>query len=107
MGRIRTIDDVDGMDVAGVFLADTLRNALAARAFDADGNAGYFASKALAMRSATGRSTAVYQTTLPSFLAASTSCRRDARGGHAAHPACAMEAMASCVDEPLGRIGDG
>ena len=33
---------------------------------------GYLASKALAMRSATGRSTAVYQTTFPSFFAAST-----------------------------------
>src|SRR5436190_9142387 len=34
---------------------------------------GYFASKALAIRSATGRSTAVYQMTLPSFRAASIS----------------------------------
>ena len=34
---------------------------------------GYLASNALAMRSATGRSTDVYQTTLPSFLAASIS----------------------------------
>src|SRR5262249_21366498 len=34
---------------------------------------GYVASNALAMRSATGRSTAVYQMTLPSFLAASMS----------------------------------
>src|SRR5438132_5462440 len=32
---------------------------------------GYFASNALPRRSATGRSTAVYQTTLPSFFAAS------------------------------------
>src|SRR6478609_9432327 len=34
---------------------------------------GYFASKALPTFSATGRSTAVYQTTLPSFFAASIS----------------------------------
>src|SRR5262249_29300137 len=34
---------------------------------------GYLASKALAMRSATGRSTAVYQTALPSLRAASIS----------------------------------
>src|SRR5919204_4801842 len=34
---------------------------------------GYFASNAFPTRSATGRSTAVYQTTLPSFFAASTS----------------------------------
>ena len=34
---------------------------------------GYFASNALAIRSATGRSTAVYQIALPSFFAASIS----------------------------------
>src|SRR5580765_7897556 len=35
---------------------------------------GYFASKDLAIFSASGRSTEVYQTTLPSFFAASMSC---------------------------------
>src|SRR5690349_5383366 len=58
---------------------------------------GYFASKALAMRSATGRSTAVYQLALPSFLAASISWSVT---GEAARPACAKpceEVAASAV----------
>src|SRR5262245_10806934 len=45
---------------------------------------GYFASKALAIFSASGRSTEVYQTTLPSFFAASMSCGVTVLAGGAA-----------------------
>src|SRR5690242_1229262 len=45
---------------------------------------GYFASKDFAIFSASGRSTEVYQTTLPSFLAASMSCGVTVLAGGAA-----------------------
>src|SRR6185436_11030056 len=45
---------------------------------------GYLASNDLATFSASGRSTEVYQTTLPSFLAASMSCGVTALAGGAA-----------------------
>src|SRR5262245_46990561 len=45
---------------------------------------GYLASNALAMRSATGRSTAVYHTALPSLVAAATSSGVTADGAGAA-----------------------
>jgi hypothetical protein len=46
--------------------------------------AGYFASKPRATRSATGKSMAAYQTTLPSFRAASTRAGVMAAGSGAA-----------------------
>src|SRR5262245_13354016 len=58
---------------------------------------GYLASKALAMRSATGRSTAVYHTALPSFLAASISCGVTLAGATVAAAAPGSEGAASAV----------
>src|SRR4029450_2019428 len=61
---------------------------------------GSFASKALAMRSATGRSTAVYQTALPSFLAASMSWGVTAEADTVARAARGTEVAASAVASP-------
>src|SRR5262245_62707616 len=61
---------------------------------------GYFASKALAMRSATGRSTAVYQTALPSFLAASISCGVTGEAATAARAARGTDVAARAVARP-------
>ena len=61
-------------------------SALGAGALDPHAMPGYFASNALATRSATGRSIEVYQTTLPSFLAASISAGVIALGGRRLRP---------------------
>ena len=73
MRRIGGVDDVDRMDVAAYSCSMRWKSALRAGALDRTAMPGYFASNALPSRSATGRSTEVYQTTLPSFLAASIS----------------------------------
>ena len=39
---VRGVDDVDGVDVARIFLADALEHALGAGALDAHGDAGIF-----------------------------------------------------------------
>ena len=59
MRGVRRIHHVDGVDVAGIFLADALEHALRAGALDAHGDTGYFASNAFASFSATGRSVEV------------------------------------------------
>ena len=40
MRGVRRVDDVDGVDVAGIFLADALEHALGAGALDPHGDAG-------------------------------------------------------------------
>ena len=55
---------------------------------------GYFASKVLAMRSAPARSIEVYQTTLPSFFAASISAGVIALAGGALEVTCARTGAA-------------
>src|SRR6185437_8923828 len=63
---------------------------------------GYFASKDLPIFSASGRSTEVYQTTLPSFLAASISCGVIALAGGAADMAFVEKAApATSALEPI------
>ncbi len=79
---------------------------------------GYFASKARATRSDTGRSIAAYQTTLPSFFAASIKAPVTAVGsGAAARTRVAANALATaaalrtplrvsgslCITRSLGR----
>ena len=71
VGGIRGVYDIDRVDVAAVLLVDALEHALGAGALDAQATPGNFASNDFAIRSARGRSTEVYQATLPSFLAAS------------------------------------
>src|SRR5580700_3884718 len=62
----------------------------------------YFASNALATRSAAGRSSEVYQTTLPSFLAASIKAGVTAlAGGAAARTEVANAAPATSAVEPF------
>src|ERR1700742_817614 len=65
---------------------------------------GYFASNDFPTFSASGRSTEVYQTTLPSFLAASISCGVISVGGGAAESTCVENALpaASALD-PISR----
>src|SRR6185312_11566774 len=64
---------------------------------------GYLASNALAMRSATGRSTAVYQIALPSLVAAATSSGVTCEGAGAADhvggesAVAAPKAAAPCI----------
>ena len=80
MRGVGGVDDVDGMDAAPVFLANALEHALGAGALDAHRDAGILRLEArLATRSDTGRSIAVYQTTLPSFCAAAISAGVTAR----------------------------
>jgi hypothetical protein len=86
---IRGIDDIDSVDVARIFLADTGEDALGAGAIDPPAIPGYLASNARAIFSASGRSTEVYQTTLPSFLAASISAGVTVDGSGAAERTCA------------------
>src|SRR5918996_2465609 len=62
---------------------------------------GYFASNALATFSATGRSTEVYQTMLPSFFAASTNAGVTALPGGDAPHAGAVKAVAASAAEPV------
>ena len=62
------------------------------------GTPGYFASNVLAMRSAAERSIEVYQTTLPSFLAASISAGEIVlAGGKSSHVTWARTGTASIV----------
>src|SRR4029077_20154282 len=65
---------------------------------------GYLASKDLATFSASGRSTEVYQTTLPSFLAASTSVGVMALAGGAADITLVENAaLAASALEPISK----
>src|SRR5438105_14936478 len=63
---------------------------------------GYFVSNALATSSATGRSSDVYQTTLPSFLAASINAGVTAVGSGAAARMGDAKAVTPTASEPLG-----
>src|SRR6185503_17786181 len=91
---IRGVDDVDRMDAARIFLADALEHALRA------GTPGYLASKALPTFSDSGRSTEVYQTTLPSFFAASISAGVTASAAGAADTTRVDSAAVASAVEP-------
>src|SRR5919106_6527455 len=62
---------------------------------------GYFTSNALAIFSATGRSTEVYQTTLPSFFAASINAGVMALAGGDAPQTGEVNAVAASAAEPV------
>src|ERR1051326_4580733 len=65
---------------------------------------GYFASNDLAIFSATARSMDVYQTTLPSFLAASTSAGVTASAAGAAAGRVAKAAVAARAQEDPSKV---
>src|SRR5215204_5633095 len=65
---------------------------------------GYLASNALAMRSETGRSIDVYQTTLPSFCAAATRSGVTAVAGGAADTTRVPSALSASAPAPCSTV---
>src|SRR5262245_5239202 len=102
--RIRTVDDVDGMDVARVFLANALKNAFAAGTLDAHGDAWIFRLERLGDAFGDRQIDGGIPDNLALLFGRLHELRRDGRGGYRGPPGARHGRGRQCGDEPLGEL---